>query len=186
MRTEEGVVWALGVEIYELSTYHFPHIEVSTFLCEACKKLINSVCYEKSLLHGSLGSLHHSSLTCRLCLLAYQEILQMVVQFCGDAHQFSALIAERGRCRGWRSDTQQVVITGEPRPYIQPSLASDIKCFYLSEYVISLGSKDSLVRRRDRRFDLPMEIFPSAILQTMAYSGTCLLRDTFDLVVLTT
>jgi hypothetical protein len=24
MRTEEGVVWVLGVEIYELSTYHFP------------------------------------------------------------------------------------------------------------------------------------------------------------------
>jgi hypothetical protein len=45
------VVWALGVEIYELSTYHFPHIEVSTFLCEACKKLIHGVWYEKPLLH---------------------------------------------------------------------------------------------------------------------------------------
>jgi hypothetical protein len=70
---------------------------------------------------------------------------------------------------------------GEPRPCIHPSLASDIKSFYLSEYVISLGSKDSLVRRRDRRFDLPIEVFPSAILQTIAYSSTCLLSDTFDL-----
>jgi hypothetical protein len=64
MRTEEGVGWVLGVEIYELSTYHFPHIEVSTFLYEACKKLIHGVWYEKSLLHGSFGSLHRSSLTC--------------------------------------------------------------------------------------------------------------------------
>jgi hypothetical protein len=160
-------------ESENMKFYYLPRLIASPLLCLACRDLVLGDWYEEIRHHGSLGALYRSSLTCHLCLLAYQKIYGIAAILVKNARRFLEVTAETARSTQQRiPDVRMDVILGQRRPESHSSGYDVFQAFYPRDISFSMQSRNIDQRNRAAgMFGVDFSVYPKATFNLRTLSG---------------